>query len=66
MHSKSDKMELMTNEKADEVVEEFFKSFLDRYQINLEKLMKGSEFVFDYVHRWYYKYHKINLNRGES
>ena len=66
MHSKSDKMELMTNEKADEVVEEFFKSFLDRYQINLEKLMKGSEFVFDYVHRWYYKYHKINPNYGES
>ena len=66
MHSKSDKMELMTNEKADEVVEEFFKSFLDRYQINLEKLMKGSEFVFDYVHRCYYKYHKINPNCGES
>ena len=24
--------------------------------------MKGSEFVFDYVHLLYYKYHKINQN----
>ena len=28
--------------------------------------MRGSEFVFDYVHLLYYKCHKINLNRGGS
>ena len=28
--------------------------------------MKGSEFVFGYVHLLYYKFHKINPNRGES
>ena len=28
--------------------------------------MKGSEFVFDYVHLLYYKFHKINTNCGES
>ena len=28
--------------------------------------MKGSEFVFDYVHLLYYKYHKTNANRGVS
>ena len=28
--------------------------------------MKGSEFVFDYVPLLYYKYHKINPNRGGS
>ena len=28
--------------------------------------MKGSEFIFDYVSLLYYKYHKINPNRGES
>ena len=28
--------------------------------------MKGSEFVFNYVHSLYYKCHKINLNRGGS
>ena len=28
--------------------------------------MRGSEFVFDYVQLLYYKYHKVNLNRGGS
>ena len=28
--------------------------------------MKGSEFVFDYVHLLYYKCHKINLNQDAS
>ena len=28
--------------------------------------MKGSEFVFDYVHLLYYKFHEINPNRGGS
>ena len=34
----------------------------NRYQNDLE-LMKGSEFVFDYVHLLYYKSHKINPYR---
>ena len=36
-----------------------------RYQNNLE-LMKGSEFVFYYVHLLYYKCHKTNPNHGGS
>ena len=28
--------------------------------------MKGSEFVFNYIHLLYYKCHKISVNRGES
>ena len=28
--------------------------------------MKGSDFIFDYVHLLYCKCHKINLNRGGS
>ena len=30
------------------------------------KSMRGSEFVFYYVHLMYYKCHKINRNRGGS
>ena len=41
MHSKSDNREIMINERVDEVVEELFKSLLNRYQIGLEKEMKG-------------------------
>ena len=32
MDSKSDNMEIMINDKADEVVEELFESLLNRYQ----------------------------------
>ena len=48
----------MINDEADEVIKELFKSLKKRYQNNME-LMKGSEFVFDYVH-------KINPNHGGS
>ena len=48
---------MMANNERDEVVEELFHSLKNRYQNNLEP-MKGSEFVFDYVHLLYYKCHK--------
>ena len=28
--------------------------------------MRGSDFIFDYVHLLYYKCHKINFKRGGS
>ena len=66
MHSKSDNIENMINDEADEAIEKLFKSLKKRYQNNLEKLMKGSGFVFDYVHLLYYKCHNISLNHDES
>ena len=65
MHSKSDNIKIMINDEAGEVMEELFKSLKNRYQSNLES-MKGSWFVFDYVHLLYYKCHKINPNRFGS
>ena len=65
IHSKSDNIEIMINDEADEVIKELFDSLKNRYQNNLES-MKGSEFVFDYVQLLYYKCHKINPNRGGS
>ena len=62
MHSKSDNVEIMMSDKADEVIEELFQSLLSRYQIGLEASMKGSEFVFDCVQPLYCKCHKINRN----
>ena len=47
MHSKSDKIDIMINDDADEAIKELFDTFKNRYQNNFE-LMKGSEFVFDY------------------
>ena len=44
MHSKSDNIDIMINDEADEFIE-LFKSLLKRYQNNLEIQMKGNEFV---------------------
>ena len=65
MHSKSDNTETITNDEADEVIKELVDSLKNRYQNNLES-MKGSEFIFYYVQLLYYKFHKINFNRGGS
>ena len=66
MHSKVDNKEIMINDEADEFIEELVKSLLNRYQINLEKLMKGSEFILDYIHLLYYKCHKTDFKGGRS
>ena len=43
-----------------------FESLLNRYQVGLETLMKGSDFIFDFVHLLYYKSHKITFKRDGS
>ena len=50
----------MINDQAGKI----FYSFLNRYQNNLKKLMKSSDFLFDYVHLLYYQSHEINPNAG--
>ena len=54
MRSKSGNIEIMINDKADEVVEELFQSLLSRYYFGLKTSMKGSDFIFDCVHLLYY------------
>ena len=65
MHSKSDNIEIMISGETDKIIEKLFNSFKTRYQNNLQS-MRGSQFVFDYVHLLYYKCHKINFNYGGS
>ena len=48
MHSKSNSIDIMIDDKADKVIEELFQSPLSRFQIGLEKSMKGSDFIFDW------------------
>ena len=47
MHSKSDNKAIMINNKADEVIGEFFKSLFSRYQVELETSVKGGDFMFN-------------------
>ena len=49
MYSKSDNIETMINDKANEGIKELFDSLKNRYQNNWEST-KGSEFVFEYLH----------------
>ena len=66
MHTRSDNKEIMHGSDADEVIEELFELFLQRYDQNLEEKMKGSDFEFDGVNFLYYDFNKISLNRGRS
>ena len=54
MHAKSDNIEIMIGSETNEVIGELFESILQRYQKELEKSMKGIEFVFDAVNPLYY------------
>ena len=44
MYSKSDNIKVMMGNETDEVTEDLFDSFLQRYQEKLEESMRGSEF----------------------
>ena len=48
MHLKSDSIEIIISDEAAEVIRKIFDSLKNRYQNNLQ-LMRGSDFVFDYV-----------------
>ena len=41
---------IMTNNKADKVIEELFQSLLSRYHSGLAKAMKCNDFIFDSFH----------------
>ena len=66
MHSKSNNIEFMIYDNADEVTRELFELLLNRYQIGLETPTRGNNFIFDYVYLLYYKCHKLNLDRDGS
>ena len=66
MDTRSDNIEIMIGDDNDDVIEELFKSFLKRYEENLQNKMRGSEFEFDGVNFLYYDFNKISINRGGS
>ena len=64
MYTRSDNEEFMSGSDADEVIKLLFRSFLQKYQENLQNKMRGSDFEFDGVNLLYYNFNKIDLNRG--
>ena len=59
MHSKGDNIEMMMNDKTDEIIKELANSLKNKYQNILESMI-SSKFVFDCVQLLYYKSYKIN------
>ena len=66
MHTRSNNEEFMNGSHTDEIIEELFKSILQRYQENLQQKMRGSDFAFDGVNFLYYDFNKISISRGGS
>ena len=66
MRTKCDNRDVMLGSETDEIIEERFKSLLQRYQEELEESMGGSYFIFDSADALYYDLNKISLSRGGS
>ena len=66
MHTRRDNIEIMIGKDNDEIIEDLFKSFLQKYEENLQNKMRGSDFEFDGFNVLYYDVNKISLNRGGS
>ena len=64
MHPKCDNIKITSYNDVNEVVDELFNSLRSRYQGNLDKSMRGSDFIFDAVQLMYCKCHKVNFRRG--
>ena len=66
MHTKSNNVEIMIGSKTDEIMEDLFESFLQKYQEGLEESVRGSGIVYDSVDVLYYNLNKVSLSRGGS
>ena len=66
MHTRSDNIEIMIGDDNDDIIEELFKSFIQKYEENLQNKMTGLDFEFDRVNFLYYDFNEISLNRGGS
>ena len=61
MYSASDNIKFTSYSNVNEVANEIFESLLTRYQNNLEVSMRGSEFIFNAVQLFHYKWHEVNF-----
>ena len=66
MHTRSHNIEIMIGDDNDDIIEELFQSFIQKYEENLQNKMRGSDFEFDGVNFLYYDFNEISLNRRGS
>ena len=56
----------MFGSETDEIIENLFESFLQKYHEGLEESMRGSEFTYGNVDTLYYNLKKVSLRTGGS
>ena len=66
MHTRSDNIEITIGDDNDNIIEELFKSIIQKCEENLQNKMRGSDFQFHGVNVLYYDFNEINLNRDGS
>ena len=66
MHTKINNVEIMMGSETDEIIEDLFESFLQKYQEGLKESMRESKFAHDSVDALYYNLNKVSLSRGIS
>ena len=66
MHTISANEEFMNGSDTDEIINELFRSLLQRYQENLQEKMKSTDFAFDGVNYLYHDLNKISISKGGS
>ena len=66
MYTRSDNEEFMNGDDTDEVIKSLLKSFLQRFEENLQEKMRGSDFEFGGINFFYSNFHKTSLYRAGS
>ena len=66
MYARSDNEEFINGDDTSEIIKEHVKSFLQKYEENLQEKMRGSDFEFDGVNVLYYDFNKTSIYRGRS
>ena len=66
MHTRSVCEEFMSGIETEEIVEKLFRSFLQRYQDNLNEKMRGSDFIFNGVNYLFYDFNRVSISKGGS
>ena len=66
MYTRSDNEEFMNGDDTNEVIKSLFKSFLQKFEENLQEKMRESDFEFDGINFSYYNFDKTSIYRGGS
>ena len=66
MYTKSDNVNIMRGYATNDIINEIFDTFKERYQSGLEARMVGSNFIFDHIDYLEYHFNETNINRGST